>query len=105
MSHPHSRVRAGRAGEQPWTAAKQPWTAAEQPWMAAEQPCTEAEQHCTAAEQPCTPAEKQAGRQLTNLLGLIFEEVKLPNTFLQSIFLLLQKRHIITCVWPLFTHI
>ena len=44
MSHPHGRVRAGRAGEQPWTAAEQPWMAAEQPWMAAEQPCTAAEQ-------------------------------------------------------------
>ena len=71
----------GRAGEQPWTAAKQPWTAAEQPWTAAEQPCTAAEQPCTAAEQPGTTAEQLAGRQLNNLLGQIFGEVKLLNYF------------------------
>ena len=72
VSPPHGRVRAGRSGEQPWTAAKQPWTAAEQPWTAAEQPCTAAEQPCTAAEQPGTTAEQLAGRQLNNLLGQIF---------------------------------
>ena len=34
VSHPHDRMRAGRAGEQPLMAAKQPWTADEQPCMA-----------------------------------------------------------------------
>ena len=60
---------------------KQPWTAAEQPWTAGKQPCTAAEQPCTAAKQPCTAAEQLAGRQLNNLLGLIFGEVKLPKNF------------------------
>ena len=50
--------------------------ASEQPCTAAEQPCMAAEQPCTAGEQPCTAAEQLAGRQLNNLLGLIFGEVK-----------------------------
>ena len=68
-------MRAGRAGEQPGAVAKQPWTADEQP-------CTAAEQLCTAAEQPCTAAEQLAGRQLNNLLGLIFGDVILPKLFI-----------------------
>ena len=50
---------------------KQPWTAAEQP--------------CTAGKQPCMAAQQLAGRQLNNLLGLIFGEVELTkNCLLQS---------------------
>ena len=62
----------------------QPWTTAEQPWTAAEQPYTAAEQPCTATEQPCTAAEQLAGRQLNNLLGLIFGEVKLLFFYFQK---------------------
>ena len=70
------------AAEQPWSVDEQSWTAAEQHWMAVDQAWSVADQPQTATEQPRAAAEQLPGRQLNNLLGLIFEEIKIKKNII-----------------------
>ena len=88
------------------TGHKKPWTAAKTPWRAVKQPRTAAEQPWTAVKQPWTAAKQLAGRQLNNLLGLIFGEVTLTKKqFFYNNKTFLQKRHSIIFVKTFFTQI